>query len=447
MGPSLIILLIIVVWVIVLAPLVLGNNKPIRRAGEGYEETRVLHEGGTAPVAGRRRPKLTAADVHRYAPDDGEFEVVEAVADDEPVLIDDTEKGLSPIFRRRGGAGGTESAESAESAELVKADANLPQGADAPGADEHRGGSHIVIAAGTDAGAGADAGADADAGVDADAGAAAANEEGGSTAYSVLRARSEAGENERAGEAEYYEAEESYLAPADFGFADAEPAGGERAEGGAEDAEDVEDVENTDGADADTGSAGDAQRAAGPAEGGEDARDAGELAEPSEEDIAFAESRRGRGGYDPQRDARNRADRYKRRQRTFAGLLVACVITLAAAVLRGGWVWVLPAISIGLTVWFLVALRQLVKKERALRQRRMRQLRRARLGVDTAERPLAQERRRAGAVILDADDASPDFDHLPRYSQPEPEHGFDPSTDRGPRGEVDDYPDYGGRAS
>ena len=107
MGPSLIILLIIVVWVIVLAPLVLGNNKPIRRAGEGYEETRVLHEGGTAPVAGRRRPKLTAADVHRYAPDDGEFEVVEAVADDEPVLIDDTEKGLSPIFRRHGGAGGT----------------------------------------------------------------------------------------------------------------------------------------------------------------------------------------------------------------------------------------------------------------------------------------------------------------------------------------------------
>ena len=422
MGPSLIILLIIVVWVIVLAPLVLGNNKPIRRAGEGYEETRVLHEGGTAPVAGRRRPKLTAADVHRYAPDDGEFEVVEAVADDEPVLIDDTEKGLSPIFRRRGGAGGTESAESAESAEsveLVKADANLPQGADAPGAGEHRGGSHIVI--------------DADA--DPTAGADAANEEGGSTAYSVLRASSEAGENEQAGEAEYYEAEESYLAPADFGFADAEPAGAERAEraeGGAED------VEETDGA---TGPA------AGPAEGGEDARDAGELAEPSEEDIAFAESRRGRGGYDPQRDARNRADRYKRRQRTFAGLLVSCVITLAAAVLRGGWVWVLPAISIGLTVWFLVALRQLVKKERALRQRRMRQLRRARLGVDTAERPLAQERRRAGAVILDADDASPDFDHLPRYSQPEPEHGFDPSADRGPRGDVDGYPDYGGRAS
>ena len=34
-SPSLIIILMIVVWVIVLAPLVFGNNKPIRRSGEG----------------------------------------------------------------------------------------------------------------------------------------------------------------------------------------------------------------------------------------------------------------------------------------------------------------------------------------------------------------------------------------------------------------------------
>ena len=64
-SPSLMIILILVVWIIVLAPLMIGNNKPIRRSGDGYDETRVLHEGGTAPMAERRRPKLTAADIHR----------------------------------------------------------------------------------------------------------------------------------------------------------------------------------------------------------------------------------------------------------------------------------------------------------------------------------------------------------------------------------------------
>ena len=44
-SPSLMIILILVVWIIVLAPLMIGNNKPIRRSGDGYDETRVLHEG------------------------------------------------------------------------------------------------------------------------------------------------------------------------------------------------------------------------------------------------------------------------------------------------------------------------------------------------------------------------------------------------------------------
>ena len=45
-SPSLILVLIAVVWAIVLAPMLVGKTKPIRRAGEGYEETRVLHTGG-----------------------------------------------------------------------------------------------------------------------------------------------------------------------------------------------------------------------------------------------------------------------------------------------------------------------------------------------------------------------------------------------------------------
>ncbi|WP_367614902.1 divisome protein SepX/GlpR [Corynebacterium stercoris] len=348
-SPSLIILLIIVVWIIVLAPLVLGNNKPIRRSGEGYEETRVLLEGGTAPVATRRRPKLTAADVHRHnTASDEDYEVVEAVAEEEQVLIDDTNGALRPLFPKRAGSSRVAVIEQP----VVEAEAEEP--ADAAAAEE-------------------------------------TETSGGSTAYSVLKA--EAGST-------VYEVDEAYLAPSDFGYeAEAEPDAEaeleDEVELEAETEEDAEDAEDT------------------------------EVVEATEDDQAYAETRKGRGGWDPKRDELIRADRQKRRQRTFLGLIIACVITLVAATVAGGWVWVLPAISIALTVWFMVALRRVVKQERALRARRMRQLRRARLGVDTVERPApaAGERRRAGSVILNLDDESPDFDHLPRYRQPEPDHG------------------------
>lgn len=78
---SLIIVLIVVVWAIVLAPMVFGDSKPIRRSGEGYDETRVLHQGGTADVQGRRRPRVTKADIHHFD-DDNDYEVVEPVKSD-----------------------------------------------------------------------------------------------------------------------------------------------------------------------------------------------------------------------------------------------------------------------------------------------------------------------------------------------------------------------------
>lgn len=345
---SLIILLIIVVWVIVLAPMLFGNNKPIRRSGEGFDETRVLHEGGTVAPSVRRRPKLTAADVHRHADDEAEdYEVVEAV---EAVGAADAEDA--------------EDAAEVETAEVVEAAEAEP----------------VVI----------DHVEDTEDAVDVE-------------------------ETEEAEEAE--EAEDSeitvdavdtdtYLAPEDFGYeAEAEA----EAEDAAEEAETAEADVEAEAEDVET--------------------------EASEDDLAFAEARRGRGGYDPRRDARTSADRYQRRQRTFLGLIVASVISLTAAVVAGGWVWVLPAITIGLTVWFMVALRRVVKQERALRARRMRQLRRARLGVDVAQRPGSREgeRMRAGAVILNIDDESPDFEHLPRYRRQAPDYDF----------EYDDY----GRAS
>ena len=65
MSNGLIIILIIVVWLFVLAPLLMRGQKSIRRAGEGFDDTRVIHEGGSGDLPARRRPRLTAADVRQ----------------------------------------------------------------------------------------------------------------------------------------------------------------------------------------------------------------------------------------------------------------------------------------------------------------------------------------------------------------------------------------------
>ncbi|MDY5786207.1 gephyrin-like molybdotransferase receptor GlpR [Corynebacterium sp.] len=314
---SLIIVLIVVVWVIVLAPMVMGNNKPIRRSGDGYEETRVLHSGGSAPVPGRRRPKLTRADVHRFDNDGERYEVVEP----ENVDVNEGSTLVEP--------------------ELVEADTTIE--------------GEVVEPA-----------------------------TGGSTALSVLESEQEQAEEVAEDVAEEpYPLEETYVSPGDF-VAYAEPASESDPEPAA--AEQVEErIE--------------------------------EQGEPlTDEELDFARARRGRGGWDPERDQAAKQDRFMRRQRTLLALIVADVVTFVAAFVAGGWVWVLPALTIGLTVWFMIVLRGVVRQERALHQRRIRQLRRARMGVVSGETaaPVPSFRRRPGAVVVDMDDESPDFDELPR---------------------------------
>lgn len=90
MSPTLVIILIIVVWLIVLAPLLLRGQRPIHQAGEAFDETRVLYEGGSGTLRSRRQPRLRATDVRRF--DHEDYEVVEAEAADpseDDVLIDE----------------------------------------------------------------------------------------------------------------------------------------------------------------------------------------------------------------------------------------------------------------------------------------------------------------------------------------------------------------------
>lgn len=393
-SPSLMIISILVIWIIVLAPLMIGNNKPIRRSGEGYEETRVLHEGGTAPMAERRRPKLTAADIHRHSEED-DYEVVEATDAEEDVLIDDA-PALRSIFRRPAGDDAAQPAH--VEGEVVEHDADDEREAEAEHAPATAGGSTKV----------------------------AASETGGSTSVKVLaaegaqdRAAEDGGADEQAESAETdadrYELDESFTAPEDYGYADAHTAEPEQEEVNGDD------------------NAPDEQEAAA------DTAEQVDSGDVSEEDIAFAASRRGRGGYDPERERNTAATRFQRRQRTLLGLTIACVITFVIAFVAGGWTWVLPAVAVGLTAWFMIALRKVVLKERALKERRLRQLRRARMGVATAEAHPRDRHQRAGSVVLDLDDESPDFDTLPsaRFASTHND------TDDG----YGNFPSYGARAS
>ena len=387
-SPSLMIILILVVWIIVLAPLMIGNNKPIRRSGDGYDETRVLHEGGTAPMAERRRPKLTAADIHRHN-EDTDYEVVEATDAEEQVLIDDA-PALRTLFRRPGAEDQADhiDGEVIEHAE----DEAEPVEAETAEDETAEGGSTKVVASETG---------------------------GGSTSVKILAAEDAAEDDAEdavaEAEADRYELDESYTAPEDFGYA-GETGGVEKQsapEAGVEEA--PEDVDNE--------------------------VDTAEAAEAGDEDLAFAAARRGRGGFDPEREKKNTATRFQRRQRTLLALIAACVVTFVIAFVAGGWTWVLPAVAVGMTAWFMVALRRVVLQERALHARRLRQLRRARMGVamsNHTEHP-RDARLRAGSVVLDLDDESPDFDTLPsaRYA-PENDPGYDDYEDLG---------GYGTRAS
>ena len=397
-SPSLMIILILVVWIIVLAPLMIGNNKPIRRSGDGYDETRVLHEGGTAPMAERRRPKLTAADIHRHS-EDTDYEVVEATDAEEQVLIDDA-PALRTLFRRPGAEEDAAAADHIDGEviehvddESERAEDETAEGAEAEGAPAEGGSTKIV-----------------------------ASESAGSTSVKVLAAEDaaeEADEAEPADEAEAetdrYELDESYTAPEDFGYA-GETGGVEKQSAPEADVEEApEDID--------------------------DEVDTAEAAEAGDEDLAFAAARRGRGGFDPEREKKNTATRFQRRQRTLLALIAACVITFVIAFVAGGWTWVLPAVAVGMTAWFMIALRRVVLQERALHARRLRQLRRARMGVamsNHTEHP-RDARLRAGSVVLDLDDDSPDFDTLPstRYV-PENDPGYD---------DYDNLGGYGTRAS
>lgn len=406
MSTGAIIVLIIVVWLFLLAPWLLRSQRPVKHTGEAFDDTRVLFNGDSGEVLGSRRPRLSPRDVHVSA---DELDAVNEYADD-AVAHDD-----APVDFSEGNPDEARSDDDAHASE---------------------GGSRMTIkraAATAKAAAGArfrrdterDAGADYD---DAEEDALVDEpvfEE--STADTKNGAELDVVADEvevftaPAPEAaeDAYAYDDSYTSPVDLLYpgavdpapaveaeveSEAEPVEGDSADAGAEGAEEAQ--ADTDSETADTTAETD-----------------GEVREESDTDLSsdeleFAQRRLGRGGWDPVADSAARVTRYQRRQRVLVLFAVLDVAAVALGIVVGGWTWWIAAILGIATVAYLVALRNQTRAETELRRRRVKALRRARLGVRTAqdeELAIPRKLRRPGAVVLEADDESPDFDFLPVY--------------------------------
>ncbi len=396
-----IIVLIIVVWFFVLAPWLLRSQKPVNHTGEGFEDTRVLYSGEEGDLPAPRRPRLRADDVH--ASTEPEWARDAELVDAE--LVDAPDARASRAEHEVPGA----------------VDGERLAGAAAVGNGRPQTVEGEVVEVSEVAAAQTDIDADSqddDLLVDdaADTAPAAAAEDAGDGADT--EAVAEFTRPDRAAAADAFEIDETFTTPVDLlypGAVDSLPE--EPSTENADAAHAAVDEDEGEAAEA----AADAEIAveADAAAVNDAAAESGEGLELSAAELEFARRRRGRGGWDPEADSQAHADRFQRRQRIVAGLAIAVVVTVALGIVVGGWTWALAAVVGAMTVIYLVALRNQTLAERELRRRRVAQLRRARLGVRNAqdeELAIPRKLRRPGAVILEADDASPDFDFLPVYA-------------------------------
>ena len=418
MSATLVIGLIVVMWLFVLAPLLLRSQRPMSRTNDSFEQTRVVFEGGRDAPPQRARLARARRGVETNLLDDyvddyddiydaakvqaaGERDVIDN-ADD--VVLEDYEEGLArPNFGFFTGLSsklgwGSRRAEQVE-ASVDEADVEQKEADDldtdfAP-VDEPL---ELEEQADADADAQVEAYSDAD---------AEACEDGDVVEPEIfderdldLRDDSEVMADTIVIEAQdIYEMDDSFVGPADIldrraeldDFeADAQAAAAQ--ETGADAAAEYDAVDS------------DAYAA-------DEVYD-DELTHLDPEDLEFAARRRGRGGFDPERDAQIRQSHYQRRQRTVMGLVAFIAVATIAAVVAGGWMWVAPAVGVVVLFSYMSGLRRQVKVEDQLRARRIAHMKRARLGVRTVsdeQYGVPAHLRRRGGVVLQIDDDSPDF--------------------------------------
>ena len=386
------IILVIVLWLFILAPLLLRSQRPMSHTGEAFEETRVLFEGDSGSVPGRRKPRLGKEDIRmssqaeaQAGAEEADYELVEAEG-----VSEDSQSG--PVETAATDAAAQPDVADTIDGEVVEAE-DAEEDFELAAEPEH------------------DANKEHD--LDNDIESVESN------AAEVFTAPANASVAEDA-----YGLDDSYTSPVDLMYPGAIDSLGQTPEDynaeetdGADDAPEPEETTAVDGERIDVAETNSA-----------DAETNGSDTELSAEELAFAQRRLGRGGWDPVKEKEASATRYQRRQRTLIGLAVAVVATVCLGIVVGGWTWWLAGIAGVVTTVYLVALRAQVRREQELLRRRVYHLRRARLGVRNAENPaesLPPNLRRPGALILEIDDESPDFDYLPVYSEDDSDGGFD----------------------
>ncbi|CAM2809431.1 gephyrin-like molybdotransferase receptor GlpR [Corynebacterium jeikeium] len=414
-------LLIAAVWLVLLAPLLLRNQKPVRRTAQALSETRVLHRGGSTLKAKR---KLKPAEGLYMSSDDEELELVDA--EPEYVLLEDEDsvsdaksgnaRGLRALMTTKDSDEQNKGSKGAEATEIVDGEVVDGEVVDAEVAD----------AEATDAEA-----------TDAQAEDAAEGESGESSEKVVAAAaagsavRYTAQDEMDTGEFSPVKKAQMSAETADVAAEHTEEAGPtEQAQQSEDQAE--EQVEEQ----AEEQSARQAAYAAVPTgyvRGGDvkaspdlvdhvDAAPEGknldileESDELSEADLKYLAARRGRGVYDPVASARLARERQNRRKKVLLVLLALCVLTFGASLALGSGVWLTFVAMVAFTAFYLVMLRRQAIEERELRHRRLVRMRRARLGVrNTEDDELGVPDRliRPGAVILETDEDDPAFSNL-----------------------------------
>lgn len=409
MSTSLLLILIVVLWLFVLAPLVVNTRKPIRRTSDALGKTRVLHRGGEELATTRRRPSFKESDVRVTEEVDDSLETVDAQVDDDfdvsDVLIDDTvDEAADPAVVDGDIVYELEVADAED--ETPQADDSATEEATAEFSDR----SDMDVSDNESADQSLQAVVDDE---DAESDSAVASAEG-----DVVRADESSSDVSVDVRRQFVDADD--LMFEDAAEAEAEPDSGAAAETVPADVEAV----SADALSETEEAAGTVDEQAELDETGEN--DSDHTVESNddavavddtltEDDYAFAEKRRGRGGFDPISDAQYAETRFARRRRSVAGLAAFIAVTVIIAAFAGGWTWWIPLVGVGLMTLYLVNLRRTVRAEQELRARRIRRMKMARLGVrnrEDDELGIPQRLRRPGAVVVELDDEDPDFADL-----------------------------------
>lgn len=400
-------LLIAAVWLVLLAPLLLRNQKPVRRTAQALSETRVLHRGGSELNAKR---KLKPAKGLYMSSDDEELELVDA--EPEYVLLEDEDsnankkKGASRGLRDLMTSKSSADEEAEKAAEVI--DGEVVETIDDDVEDSGDVAEKVVSS-------------------DVKAPSATANVSGAAVRYTA-QDEMDTGEFSPVKKAEMNgEADAEGADSAAFAANSDSTGGAEVAEENAEEGTQENTEENT---------ARQAAYAAVPTQyvrGGDvkaspglvdevDAAPASKAVdiledsdELSEADLKYLAARRGRGVYDPVASAELARQRQNRRKRVLLVLLALCALTFGTSLALGGAVWLTFIAMVAFTAFYLVMLRRQAVEERELRHRRLARMRRARLGVrNTEDDELGVPDRlmRPGAVILETDDNDPALSNL-----------------------------------